>query len=210
MKIWKVLTGTAVAVVTSVCMAFAAYAKTEDVEMSVARAIQTNGSWGQSITYSRADLDTSRFTPDTTVRVEYELLGEPSHADQHQVELILQNYDVNPQIWAQVVPVEYDDTHAVFDYDGMALAYGSDDFSTVNNVCVGDRGIKMKVTKVTVTNLAVPESASGAEGQSGNEAAGAESGSSLTIIIIVIVAAVVVAGVVVTLIVVKKNKKRFY
>lgn len=229
MKAHKVLTGIFAAVVTSVCMAFMAYAETEDVEMSVARAVQTNGSWGQSITYSKSDLDASRFTPDTTIRVEYELEGDPSLPNQYQAELILQNYEAEPQIWAQVIPVEYDDTYAVFDYDGMVLAYGSDDLSTVNNICVGDRGIKMKVTKVTVTGLSVPEvttteavteatTEAPAETEaavetttaSNAEKAPSGSGSSLTVIIIVIVAAVVIAGVVVTIIVINKNKKRFY
>lgn len=235
MKVHKVLTGVFAAVVTSVCMAFMAYAETEDVEMSVARAVQTNGSWGQSITYSQSDLDASRFTPDTTIRVEYELEGEPSLLNQYQAELILQNYVAEPQIWAQVVPIEYDDTYAVFDYNGMVTAYGSDDLSTVNNICVGDRGIKMKVTKVTVTNLSVPEvttteaateavteavteaeteapaeTAAQAETTTAAEETSSGSGSSLTVIIIVIVAAVVIAGVVVTIIVINKNKKRFY
>lgn len=229
MKAHKVLTGIFAAVVTSVCMAFMAYAETEDVEMSVARAVQTDGSWKQSITYSQSDLNASRFTPDTTIRVEYELEGDPSLPNQYQVELILQNYVAEPQIWAQVVPVEYDDTYAVFDYDGMVLAYGSDDLSTVNNICVGDRGIKMKVTKVTVTGLSVPEvttteavteatTEAPAETEaavetttaSNAEKAPSGSGSSLTVIIIVIVAAVVIAGVVVTIIVINKNKKRFY
>ena len=140
MKVHKVLTGVFAAIVTSVCMAFMAYAETEDVELSVARAVQTNGSWGQSITFGQSDLNASRFTPDTTVRVEYELEGEPSIQNQHQAELILQNYVAEPQIWAQVVPIEYDDTYAVFDYNGMVTAYGSEDLSTVNNICVGDRG----------------------------------------------------------------------
>lgn len=231
MKVHKVLTGVFAAIVTSVCMAFMAYAETEDVELSVARAVQTNGSWGQSITYGQSDLDVSRFTPDTTIRVEYELEGEPSLLNQHQAELILQNYVAEPQIWAQVVPVEYDDTYAVFDYNGMVTAYGSDDLSTVNNICVGDRGIKMKVTKVTVTNLSVPEvttteaateavteaateapaeTAAQAETTTAADETSSGSGSSLTVIIIVIVAAVVIAGVVVTIIVINKNKKRFY
>lgn len=231
MKVHKVLTGVFAAIVTSVCMAFMAYAETEDVELSVARAVQTNGSWGQSVTYSQSDLNAARFTPDTTIRVEYELEGEPQLANQYQVELILQNYVAEPQIWAQVVPIEYDDTYAVFDYNGMVTAYGSDDLSTVNNICVGDRGIKMKVTKVTVTNLSVPEvttteaateavteaateapaeTAAQAETTTAAEETSSGSGSSLTVIIIVIVAAVVIAGVVVTIIVINKNKKRFY
>ena len=235
MKAHKVLAGFFAAVVASVCMAFMAYAETEDVEMSVARAVQTNGSWGQSVTYSQSDLNAARFTPDTTIRVEYELEGEPSLPNQYQVELILQNYVADPQIWAQVVPIEYDDTYAVFDYNGMVTAYGSEDLSTVNNICVGDRGIKMKVTKVTVTNLEIPEvttteaateavteavteaeteapaeTAAQAETTAAAEETSSGSGSSLTVIIIVIVAAVVIAGVVVTIIVINKNKKRFY
>jgi hypothetical protein len=234
MRPFKALTGVLAAAVAVLGMAFTASAETEDVEMSVVRAVQTNGAWGQSITYGQSDLNAANFTEDTQIRVEYELEGDAALPNQYQVELILQNYEVDPPIWAQVVPIEYDDTYAVFDYAGMVLAYGSDDLSGVNNICVGDRGIKMKVTKFTATNVNIPEVTTTeavteeeiveddtADNQPAETEAPAETastaaetsssgGSSVTVIIVVIVAAVVVAGVVVTVIVVTRNKKRFY
>lgn len=229
MKLSKIISGIAAGVFAAFCMTFTAFAEPQDFEPSVTRAVQTNGSWGQSITYSAADIMAAGIGPDSTVEVQYELEGDQSLPGQHQVELILQNYEVEPQIWAQVVPYEYDETHAVFDYEAMVLAYGSDDFSTVNNICIGDRGVKMTVTYVKITNYDPPAPAetTAAETEAVTEASEApaettaateapasssapESGNSVTIIVIVIAAVVVVAAVVVIIIVTKKNKKRFY
>ncbi len=235
MKIKKIICGIAAGVAAAFCMTFTAFAEPTDFEPSVSRAVQTNGLWGQSISYSAAEVNAAGFTPDTTIEVEYELEGEVQLVGQHQVELILQNYEVDPQIWAQVVPVEYDDTHAVFDYDAMVLAYGSDDLSTVNNVCIGDRGIKLTVTQVKITNYDPPvaetkpveeaedkteeteataaetEAAETTSASSADTDSSAEdSGSSVVLFIVIIAAVVVIAVVVVVIIVAKRNKKRFY
>lgn len=156
MKMKKIICGIAAGIFAAFCMTFTAFAEPTDFEPSVSRAVQTNGMWGQSISYSAAEVNAAGFTPDTTIEVEYVLEGEVQLTGQHQVELILQNYEVDPQIWAQVVPTEYDDTHAVFDYNAMVLAYGSDDLSTVNNVCIGDRGMQLTVTHVKITNYDPP------------------------------------------------------
>lgn len=229
-KIFKSAITAAILCVTAVMISLCASAETQDVEMSVSRAIQTNGKWGQSVTYTPADLDPRNITPDTTIRVEYELEGERTFEDQHQVELILQNYVVDPQIWAQVVPVEYDDTYVVFDYEGMVTAYGSDDFTDVGNICIGDRGVKMKVTKVTVTNLTIPEvttteattteatttkeATTKAETTATEAAATAaesteSSGGGVPIFVIIIVV-VVVAGAAVGITLALKGRKKFY
>lgn len=231
-KIGKIFTGILAALMVAFTMSATVFAEDEeleDIELSTTRAVQTNGSWGQSITYSESDIKTDRFTEETQFIVEYELEGESTM--EYPVELILQNYVADPQIWAQVRPAEFTDTSATFNYEDMVTAYGSDDFSTVNNICVGDRGVKMKVTKCTVTNCkpkpvvttttqaeteAVTETEAPAEEvteaatTAPAEEAASSSGGSMTVIIIVVVAAVVIAGVAVTFIVIKKNRRRFY
>lgn len=237
MKISKIISAAAVGIFTAICMTVTAFAEPQDFEPSVSRAVQTNGAWGQSVTYSNAEINPMGITPDTVIEVQYELDGDEALPNQHQVELVFQNYIADPQVWAQVIPYEYDDTHALFDYDAMVLAYGSDDFSTVNNICIGDRGVKMTVTYVKITNYDPPAketAATTAETEAETTAAiteaseapaettaaettaantstpEASSGNSVVVIIIIIAAVVVAAVVVVVIIVTKKNKKRFY
>lgn len=234
MKISKIISGIAAGVFAAMCMTFTAFAEPQDLEPSVAKAVQTNGMWEQSITYSNSDINPAGITPDSVFEVQYELDGDEALPNQYQVEIIFQNYTADPQIWAQIVPYEYDETHALFDYDAMVLAYGSDDFSTVNNICIGDRGVKMIVTYVKITNYDPPaketaattaetEAETAAEiTEAPAETAAAEttaadtgtpeasSGNSVVLIIIIIAAVVVVTVVVVIIIVTKKNKKRFY
>ncbi|MGN0603786.1 MAG: hypothetical protein ACI4I2_07380 [Oscillospiraceae bacterium] len=232
MKLSRIISGIAAGVFAAFCMTFTAFAEPQDFEPSITRAVQTNGSWGQSITFSTTDIKPAGIGPDSTFEVQFELEGDQSLPGQYQVELILQNYEADPQIWAQVAPFEYDDTHAIFDYDAMVLAYGSDDFSTINNICVGDRGVKMKVTYVKITNYDPPAAVTtAAETEAATEAVteaadtpaeteattaapassdAPESGNSIMVIIFVIGAVVLVAAIVVIIIVTKKNKKRFY
>lgn len=234
MKISKIISGIAAGVFAAMCMTFTAFAEPQDLEPSVAKAVQTNGMWEQSITYSNSDINPAGITPDSVFEVQYKLDGDEALPNQYQVELIFQNYTADPQIWAQVVPYEYDETHALFDYDAMVLAYGSDDFSTVNNICIGDRGVKMIVTYVKITNYDPPAKETAATTaetevetaaeitEAPAETAAAEttaadtgtpeasSGNSVVLIIIIIAAVVVVTVVVVIIIVTKKNKKRFY
>ncbi len=232
MKLSRIISGIAAGVFAAFCMTFTAFAEPQDFEPSITRAVQTDGNWGQSITFSTADIKPAGIGPDSTFEVQFELEGDQSLPGQYQVELILQNYEADPQIWAQVVPYEYDDTHAIFDYDAMVLAYGSDDFSTVNNICIGDRGVKMKVTYVKITNYDPPAAVTtAAETEAATEAVteaadtpaeteattaapassdAPESGNSIMVIIFVIGAVVLVAAIVVIIIVTKNNKKRFY
>lgn len=233
MKITKIISGIAAGVLAAFCMAFTAFAEPQDIELPVSRAVETNGLWGQSITYPKNEVNPAGIGPDTIIEVHYELNGEPSMPGQHQVELILQNYDVDPQIWAQVIPYEYDDTHALFDYDSMLLAYGNEDFSGIGNICFGDRGINMIVTSVKIINYDPPAreivTTASTEAQTEEvteateapaETTAAEttaapnaeegSGNNVVVIVVIIVAVVVVAAVVVVIIVTNKNKKRFY
>lgn len=204
----------------------------EDVEMPVTRAVLTNGMWGQSITYSSSELSADRFTEDTQIIIEFETEGEAPNGNA-PVELILQNYEVDPQIWAKVSPAECDETSAVFNYADMVTAYGMDDLSGVNNICIGDCGEEMKLTKFTATNCkpkpvaTTAETTTAAETEAVTEAPETEApaettaaavttapeesgGINMTVVIVIVVGVVVAAAVVVTIIVIKKNRKRFY
>ncbi|MBQ8780211.1 MAG: hypothetical protein IJZ72_00850 [Oscillospiraceae bacterium] len=238
----KIFTLISAVVVSLTVMCVTAFAATEDVELSVTRAKATNGLWGQSITYSKSDFDASRLTPDSQIFVEYELDGEMPANGWHPVELIFQRYEIEPVIWAQIAPVEFSETAATFNYADILAVYtdkgGAEDFSDVNNVCFGDSGVVMTVTKVTVTNCNIPETTVAATeattteavteaetttaapetepaettaAQQEEKADDKDSEDKLIVTVIIIaVAVVVVAAVVVVIIVVKKNRRRFY
>lgn len=228
-KIFKTVLSAAILCLTAVIMSVCVSAETEDVELSVSNAKTTNGAWGQSVTYPQNIFDCTRMTPETVVTVEFELDGEWTGSGA-PVELVLQNYSVEPQIWAKTEPFEYDDTSASFNYDDMVAAYGSDDFSGVGNLCLGDCGITMKVTKFTVTNCekvevtttteattTVAETTAAAETTTAatttaaaeTEAPSQSGGGGIPIVPIVIIT-VVVAVIVVVVIIILKNKRRFY
>ena len=239
MKKFFALLSTVMVSLTLLCIT--AFAETEDVELSVARAVATNAKWGQSITYSKSDFDASRLTSDSQVLVEYEVEGEMPANGWHAVELIFQRYQVEPVIWAQIYPTEFDETSAVYNYADISAVYtdkgGAADFSDVDNVCIGDSGVVIKVTKVTVTNCSevqvttttaaeteaatetttVAETTTAAPAETTTAAAtaaeNAESDSDssiITIVIIIAVAVVVIAAVIVVIVVVKNNRRRFY
>ncbi len=210
------------AVMTSICVS----AETEDVELSTTLAKTTDGGWGQSVTYPKSSFDCSRINADTVIEVEFELDGEWTGSGA-PVELVFQNYSTaDPAIWAKIEPYDTDmETYAKFRFDEMAVTYGSEDFSTVDNMCLGDCGIKMKVTKFTVknctkvevttttaatTSAAAETTAAAAETTAASVTeASSEGGGSIPIVPIVIVT-VVVAVIAVVLIIVLKNKRRFY
>lgn len=230
-KILKAMLSAVIVCVTAVTVSLCAYAETEDVELPVTTAKTTNGAWGQSLTYPPNIFDCTRMTPDTIVKVEFELDGEWT-GNGAPVELVLQNYSVDPQIWAKTEPFEYDETSASFKYEDMVAVYGSDDFSGIGNLCLGDCGIVMKATKFTVTNCTVIEitttteattttaateaseetTQAPAETTSAAATTAASSGSDggQIPLIPIIIGAVVIAVIVVVIIIIKKNKKDFY
>lgn len=229
-KIFKTALSAAILCLTAVIMSVCVSAETEDVELKVMLAKTTNGAWGQSVTYDKSAFDCSRITSDSEIRVEFELDGEWT-GNGAPVELIFHNYSTaDPAIWAKITPYEFDETSAAFNYDEMVAAYGSDDFSTVDAVHLGDCGIAMKATKFVITNCekvevtttteattteAVTEAATeAAETTAATTAAteavtSSESGGNIPIVPIVIVT-VVVAVIVVVVIIVLKNRKGFY
>lgn len=227
-KILKIALSAAILCLTAVVVSVCVFAETEDIEMRTVLAKMTNGAWGQSITYDKTTLDCSRITPDTEVRVEFELDGEWTGSGA-PVELVFQNYtSADPAIWAKIPPYDYDETYAYFDYDSMVAAYGSDDFSTVDAVHLGDCGIAMKVTKFEITNcqkVEITTTTTAATTEATTEAvteaaettattavteAPSESGSGSIPIIPIVIVTVVVAVIIVVVIIILKNRKRFY
>lgn len=229
-KILKAAVTAAVACLTAAVMAVCVSAETEDVELSTALAKSTTGAWGQSVTYDKSAFNCSRMTPESEVKVEFELDGEWT-GNGAPVEFIFHNYTTaDPAIWAKIAPYEFDETSASFKYDDIVTAYGSDDFSTVDAIHLGDCGIAMKATKFTITNCEVVEvvttttteattttaaettttaAATTTAAETTKAPSESEGGGKIPLVPIVI-AAVVVAVIVVVIIIVLKSKRRFY
>ncbi len=230
-KILKTVVVAAVACISAIAMSICAFAATEDIELSTTRA-KMCPAWGQSITYTPEEMKLAYFTEDTEILIEYETAdGAMPDNGYNPVELIFQNYNVEPQIWCQIAPVEFDETSARFVYEDMITQYtgwgGADDLSGINNICFGGTMVGAKVTKVTVTNCEVSEitttttaatteqitePATEAETTAATtqaEEASAEKDGGVPIVLIVVITVVVAVAIVVTIIILK-TRKRFY
>ena len=107
--------------------------------------------WGQAVTYyiqehTNAGIKLTDLKEGSKIIVEYSVNGEDNGND---IELIFQTWTDEVR-WKQIQPAENSDGTAVFLYDDMVSTYGSDDFSTVEAVNVGDRGTMITVTKVAI------------------------------------------------------------
>jgi len=234
-KIIKIATAVLTACMAAVVMAVTVSAEVKDVELSVVRA-KMAPNWGQSITYTGDEFGIANMTENTEILIEYETEeGLMPDNGYHPVEIILQNYVVDPQIWAQIAPIEFDETSAKFNYADLVAIYadygGAEDFTDVNNVCFGATMVGAKVTKVTITNVDVPEVTTTTTAATTTEATTTEAVTEATteattaattaapaaekksggipIVLIVVITVVVAVSVVVTLIVIK-SKRRFY
>ena len=233
-KIIKSAMAALTACMAAVVMAVTVSAEVKDVELSVVRA-KMAPTGGQSITYTGDELGIANLTEDSEILIEYETEeGLMPDNGYHPVEVILQNYVVDPQIWAQIAPIEFDETSAKFAYSDLVEIYadygGAEDLTDVNNVCFGATMVGAKVTKVTITNVDVPEvtttttaatteaTTTEAVTEATTEATTAattaapaekESSGGIPIVLIVVITVVVAVAVVVTLIIIK-SKRRFY
>lgn len=230
-KIIKIAMAALTACMAAVVMAVTVSAEVKDVELSVVRA-KMAPAWGQSITYTGDEFGIANLTEDSEILIEYETEeGAMPDNGYHPVEIILQNYLVEPQIWGQIAPTEFDETTARFTYSELVEFYadygGKEDFTDVNNVCFGATMVGAKVTKVTITNVDVPEvtttttaattteattteavTEATTEATTAAPAAEKESGG-IPIVLIVVITVVVAVAVVVTIIVIK-SRRRFY
>ena len=234
-KIIKIAMAALTACMAAVVMAVTVSAEVKDVELSVVRA-KMAPAWGQSITYSGDEFGITNLTEDSEILIEYETEeGAMPDNGYHPVEIILQNYLVEPQIWGQIAPTEFDETSAKFTYAELVEFYadygGKEDFTDVNNVCFGATMVGAKITKVTITNVDVPEVTTTTTAATTTEATTTEAVTEATteattaattaapaaekesggipIVLIVVITVVVAVAVVVTLIVLK-NRRRFY
>lgn len=154
----------------ALCMTVNVFA--QDFEIDVSGAKQSTGSYGQSLTYytclgdpdgAADNFDPRLMTPDSEVYIEYELEGEYTTGDDgyisvSPVQLIWQSWKggvagSENDVWAQVMPYEFDEKSARFSYDDIAAAYGTEDFSAVYAINVGDAGVKLTVTAMEITNI---------------------------------------------------------
>ena len=117
----------------------------------------TSKNWKQSLTVSVDLFDTSTLTPRSMAMAFFESdIAEDRKTA--PVELIFQSTDdkVSPKakngtVWAKIQPAKFNPGFALFAYDSMTEAYGTDDFSCVSVVYVGDTGI----SPITCTDLYV-------------------------------------------------------
>lgn len=156
-------------IMVACCALMAPCVSAEEYIFDVSGAEMTNGRWGQSFKEFTArsgslpegeGFDPYNMTPDSEVQVEFILDGE-APADTAPVELIWQSWDNGPvekdpdvnTNWNKVAPYEYDSKSAVFSYKDIVSAYGTDNFTNVYAINIGDTGVPLKVTSLKITNV---------------------------------------------------------
>lgn len=167
-KLFKALTASAAGFFAAAALTLTVCA--EDYTFDISEPVQSNGEWGQSFVYytcndgnHEGNFDATWITSDSEVLVEYTYEGDSS--SRAPAELIWQTWaggpvEPNPDVnrtWNKIAPYEYDDTSAKFSFEDIVGSYGTDDFATVYAINVGDTGVKLTVTAVTITNCNIPE-----------------------------------------------------
>jgi hypothetical protein len=115
----------------------------------------TSQDWGQSLSVGVDQFDISSMAEDSFVIAAFE-----SDLDKDvvsaPVEFIMQSTDdtVSPKaknntVWGKVPPILFNNKYALFDFSYMEDAYGTDDFSCVSTVYIGDTG----KSPITCTDL---------------------------------------------------------
>ena len=165
-KLLKALSAGAAALFAAAALSITVCA--EDYSFEITDPQPSNGSWGQAFVHYTANdqghpgnFDATWITPDSEVIVEYTYEGDAAGAP---LELIWQTWEGpierDPDVkkdWNKIAPYEYDDTTAKFSHADIAAAYGTDNFETVYAINVGDTGVKLTVTGVTITNCEIVE-----------------------------------------------------
>ncbi|MCI7767020.1 MAG: hypothetical protein MSJ26_03435 [Oscillospiraceae bacterium] len=178
-KILKALFTAVVTMLAAAALTITACA--EDYVFEITEPSQTNGEWDLAFIYETANagnfpdnFDAAWMTPESEVIVEYICEGKCSKAP---LELIWQTWkgpvEPDPDVkknWNKVSPYEYSETSAKFSFADIAKAYGTDNFSTVYAINIGDRGVKLTVTGITVTNCNIPGTAVTSETETQYEA----------------------------------------
>ena len=115
----------------------------------------TSQDWGQSLSVGVDKFDVSSMAEDSFVIAVFESELDKDVASA-PVEFIMQSTDdtVSPKaknntVWGKVAPVLFNNKYALFDFTTMEDAYGTDDFSCVSTVYIGDTG----KSPITCTDL---------------------------------------------------------
>lgn len=168
-KFLKLLTASAAAAVVAVCSAVTVSA--EDITLDIT-AEPSSGSWGQSVKYltsRNADIsdafDPCTMTEDSVVQVSYECDLED---DKNHIELIFQTWGEHTTEvtadWNKIPVSSHSEGYSEFTYADIAAAYGTDDFSEVYAICVGDTGeAPITVTSIVITNVGESDGSAAAE-----------------------------------------------
>lgn len=160
-KLSRILSSAAAGALAAGIASFCVFA--EDVELDI-EAVESNGSWGQSVIYhtgrneGQSDaFDPCTMTEDSVVQVTYESRADDEN---NHIELIWQTWgdhltDPKPNAdWNKVPPSNYEKGYSEFTYSDIVAIYGIDDFSEVYAICVGDLGdTSVTVTKLVITNV---------------------------------------------------------
>lgn len=231
-KLFKMLSAAASGIFAAAMMAVTVSA--QDYEFDVASATISSGEWGQAFTEYTSNLPDSEYsggfdpawlTESSEIIVEYTYTGTPNTYPCELIwqtwgdEVLAENPDIN-SLWNQIAPAEYDDKHAVFKYADIVEKYGTKDFSKVYAINIGDCGVQLKVTKVTATNVDMPEQAvseteaaeeTGATVTTNIAENAPDEGSALpTVLLVVGIVAAAAVVVVIIVMIIKKNSGKMY
>ncbi len=166
-KLSRIISSAAAGALAAGTISFCVFA--EDVELDI-EAVESNGSWGQSVIYHTGRnedqpdaFDPCTMTEDSVVQVTYESRADD---DKNHIDLIWQTWgdhltDPKPNAdWNKVPPSHYEKGYSEFTYSDIVSVYGTDDFSEVYAICVGDCGdTSVTVTKLVITNVGEASSA---------------------------------------------------
>jgi hypothetical protein len=203
--------------------AFAEDAETEDVTIDCSSA-EAASNWTQSLTIEQGDFNATRLTKDSKIVVTFnsEDVNEKS-GNKYSAELIFQSWEntttsvaQDGAVWAKIAPVEFDETTATYDFESIATAYGTDDFSQVYKIMVGatDRA-KITVTGVKITNCKTKTYGKRTYiynkkgGQLTEKEEKDSKGTNPIIIVIAVIAGIAIAVVVIVIIMNKKSSEAF-
>lgn len=111
-----------------------------------AKTPKESSNWGQSMTVEVDQFDVSSMTSDSRAIALF-TSDAPENVTSSPVEFILQSIDdhVSPKakngtVWGKVSATEFGNSFAMFLYENMVNSYGTEDFSCVSTVHVGDTG----------------------------------------------------------------------
>lgn len=149
-------------------MALGISVSAESYQFDVSGSKPTEGNWAQAFTeYTPLEgkgeneyhFNPLWMTPQSEIIAEFRYEGETSMEGDAPIELIWQTWDgpaekpEGAKNWAKVAPASHTDTTATFTYADIVAAYGTDDFSTVYAVNIGDTGTKLTLLSLTCTNI---------------------------------------------------------